>query len=264
MPYLPHSLFKELPRTQELWRYLDFPKFAALIQNQALYFPALTQFADDPWEGYPSKMNFHPERDLVVTKKQATEAGEIVGEIQLIKAKEFFGEQFYKINKMQKESYDNLRNTFFVNWWHMNNTESDSQWKIYGNAQSSLAIVTSFERICGSIEDLCDIYGSEVFYYEPNAITPEGNVFWSVIYKRRAFCHEREFRLIHWDINVLYELQKTLGKHVRVNLEKLVSRVVISPTAPNWFVDVVKNFLKKCNLSSIPVLKSDLLESFIL
>jgi len=48
MPYQSHGALKEPPRNQELWRYLDFPKFAALNQNQPLFFPSLVLFEDDP------------------------------------------------------------------------------------------------------------------------------------------------------------------------------------------------------------------------
>ncbi len=34
---------------------------------------------------------------------------------------------------MKKIGIDKMRNSSFVNCWHMNDDESDAQWKIYGH-----------------------------------------------------------------------------------------------------------------------------------
>lgn len=59
MPYKSHEALKEPVPTQQLWRYMDFAKFTAILQNKNLYFSALNQFSlTDPWEGLPSNLNF--------------------------------------------------------------------------------------------------------------------------------------------------------------------------------------------------------------
>lgn len=63
MPYIsqahsPYSALKEPSKAQEFWRYMDFSKFASLIQTKSLFLSSLTQFSKtDPWEGFPSPLN---------------------------------------------------------------------------------------------------------------------------------------------------------------------------------------------------------------
>lgn len=263
MPYVTNKSLRdaEPAKSQELWRYLDFPKFAALIQDQILFFPSLMYLEDDPWEGLPSIMNFRPDAPVVLRKNQVTENGEIIEEVQHMEAGALFGDQHASVVKEFKEAAIKFRKCCSVNCWHMNDSESDSQWRIYGNASSSLAIVSSFEQVCDSIEDQNEIFGSRVFYFNPKRdTTPAENAFFPVIHKRQAFAHEREFRLIHCDYTLLKESKIPKGKRISVNLQKLISRIVISPRAPSWFVKVVENFLRQNNLISIPVDQSDLLD----
>ncbi len=270
MPYKTLEMFQEPSPTQVLWRYLNFPKFIDLIQEKSLFFPSLEQLVhDDPWEGLPSKYNFDPDRLIRVQKTcvatQAdgtTDEENIKVQIHQQTARSCFGDILENYMKMQKQSALNLRGTFFVNCWHMNKDESDSQWKIYGDSLYSLAIVTSFERLRDSITDYLDIYGAPVLYYYSDQETAEGNAFFSVIHKRWAFVHEREFRLIHWKPEFIGIRDKPTGIPVIVDLKKLIESIVVSPRAPNWFKSTVEKFIKNSGLS-IPVSKSSLLDSFV-
>jgi hypothetical protein len=71
---------------------------------------------------------------------------------------------------------------------------------------------------------------------------------------RLSFKHESECRAIIWkhgnhkgpDPIPLERLEKNEpGISVDVPLQQLIRRVVISPKAPSWFIDVVKKTTKK-------------------
>jgi len=240
-----------------------------IVKNCNRVFPSLARLEDDPWEGLPSKMNFHPDRIIQIREVCSTDADASMDEnnssnkIRLDSLKSFFGDRFDDHVKQQKEGALKLRNTFSISCWHMNDDESDSQWKIYGNSPCSLAIVTSFKRLCESITDSLDVYGSKVIYYNPSRdIVPEGNAFWPVIFKRQAFIHERKFRLIHWNHELMNSIIYPAGIPIAVNLEKLIESIVISPKAPQWFTKVVETFIASYGLS-IPLTESNLLNSFI-
>jgi hypothetical protein len=266
MTYKNHENLKTPSASQILWRYTDFAKFTAFIQNNSLFFPSLVSL-NDPWEGLPSKRNFDPDRVIKIHEAcLATTDGSINEassyKIRLDSLKNLFGERFDDHVKQQKQAAFKLRKTFFINCWHMNDDESDSQWKIYGSSPYSLAIVTSFTRLCDSITDMLDVYGSKVTYYTPNRdIIPEGNAFYPVIFKRQAFIHEREFRLIHWKPELLDSTTHPTGIPITVNLEKLIDRIVISPQAQPWFTNVVEKLIKNSGLS-IPISESALLDSY--
>ncbi len=207
----PYKMLKKPAKTQELWRYMDFAKFVSLIQRECLFFPSLIHLAKtDPWEGLPSPMNFKKETVISIPEMiypNSSNSDEEYISPQLV-YKQYTLEELHKnnvdnaINSLKEQSLEQ-RYQFFVNCWHINDTDSDSQWKIYAKDPSSLAIVTSYDRLCKSIKDEKDIYGSEVIYYDPlKHQTPTNNVFWYAICKRNAYTHEREFRLIHWDHSI--------------------------------------------------------------
>jgi len=276
MPYIfqpssPGKVLKEPQKTQELWRYIDFAKFASLVQSKSLFFPALIHLSKmDPWEGLPSAMNFRKETlvpipEVVYPLHTNSEENYSIPQLiyNLSSLQELHGNDVENVINLKRQQSREQQRQFFVNCWHINDTDSDAQWKIYGNSPSSVAIVTSYERLCESIEDPKDIYGSEISYFDYSKHqTPDGNVFWPVICKRNAFIHEREFRLIHWDYHLKNESSIPPGMCIKVNLEKLLKEIIVSPFTESWFLDVIKDFLKQNNLDSIPVSKSNLLESF--
>ena len=63
--------------------------------------------------------------------------------------------------------------------------------------------------------------------------------FW---YKRKAFEHEREVRAITTSHQAHSGIEKA------VDLDKLISAVYISPYAPKWFEDVVRDVMQKYEL----------------
>ncbi len=242
---------------------MDFVKFTALIQNRSLYFPSLKQFLQtDPWEGLPSNLNFDPTRPIEVYENNEVPRCQN-GTRKLTTLSQFLGNGFENIIKHQKQAYIDLRKTFYVSCWHMNDGESDSQWKIYGYNPMSLAIVTNFQKLSESITDSRTIYGGKVIYYNPERdITSEGNVYYQAIMKRTAFEHEKEFRLIFWDHQSINNDLTSEGVSIAVDIENLIERIIISPHAPEWFLKVVTSLTNDYGFN-IQIEKSNLLDPLI-
>lgn len=254
MPYSNND-FQEPQPHQKLWRYMSLPKFLSMIQKNSLFFPSLSQYEQsDPWEGLVSKNAFNYSREIKVHNLDNSKT-------QIHKLGEFFGEAFESYVESEKESLLRLKKIMHVNCWHINDSESDSQWKIYGENEFSLAIVTDFESLKSSIVDERKIYGSNIEYYDPNnKIVSEGNVFNPAIHKRMAFSHEKEFRLIFMNSDFFHtpDLAPS-GLEISMNLKTLIQKVVISPRAPAWFQESILKLMNVYNLDLVCE-KSDLLK----
>jgi len=193
---------------QPLWRYFSYERFRDLIFSEELFFAHLFQLPDG-LEGSLTAMT----RDKLI-------------------------ETFFKINgdmtiaQKDVEQYENFLKDFFVNCWHMNNTESYLMWKVYGR-KSGFAIRTTFERIQAAF-DCFDgaITGGIVDYIDfERDITQLGNVLPHAITKDLPYKDECEFRLIFW---IPDPMNKGIaiapnGVRVRVNLQKLIERIYVSP-----------------------------------
>jgi hypothetical protein len=266
MPLLKHRDLEEPSEHQILWRYMDFPKFISLIQTNKLYFAAMSQLDSyDPWEGYPSRLNLNPHRSVEVTETYGDDSVKNYTATMSDLIKEnlpFFNpEEFMEKQRIVNEK---LRNIFFVNCWHMNDSESDSQWRIYGQNDSSVAIVTSLKKLKNSLaSSKTEIYGSSIKYYDPKKeVTPDLNVLWNCSHKRNAFSHEKEFRMIIMDgKHYEKELVTRTGQEVDVDLNELIHEVIVSPRAADWFVETVKSAAKDYDLKC-KVSKSDLLSPY--
>lgn len=266
MTYKTHEELFAPSQEQELWKYMDLPKFLSMIQTSSLYFPSLKQFElSDPWEGLVSKQNFAPSRKIsvhtIADSSSLIDINNPSNKIETMTLQEAIGEGFEKYVESAKLVRLNAQKYMFVNCWHMNNTDSDSQWKIYGNNDYSLAITTNFEKLKNAINDERWIYGSDIIYYDPKKYeVPDSNMFFPVIHKRHSFSHEKEFRLIHMSSDFVQKPDEAPpGLNISVDLGNLIEKVIISPRAPTWFKESIELLMQKYNLDHTCV-KSDLLE----
>lgn len=242
MPYLDHPHLNQISSEQVLFRYMHFSKYVSMLQNKALYFPSLIQLdASDPWEGHHSKLNFIDQ----TAHKISLPSGD-----------------FLEWNRSDlSKSAESSRKNLFVNCWHMNNNESDAQWRIYGDSIDSLAIVSTKARLGKAITDQRKIYGTKIHYYDPcQEVTPVGNILYPVSCKRSAFSHEREFRLIYWNLQGSSQAEEFSGL-ITVDLKEMIERVVVSPRAEKWFVKVIEELTFSMGLSFC-ITQSDLLAPY--
>jgi len=235
--YGPHSDFLPAEKGTKVWRYMDFTKFASLLDTSALYFSRADRLPDS-WEGAHTTWG-------------------LIGQPNWVLAGEHQTRPFNRA----------LRQHTFVSCWHMNDVESAAMWKLYVSQNEGIAIRTTVDRLTSSFQgDECaifDVYVGRVRYLDyDREVFAEGNTFIPFLHKRLSFEHEHELRAI---IQPILPGGKPLvdsdpyaeGLLVDVDLQKLIESVYIAPTSERWLKELVTNVAKKYGLGA-PVLQSDL------
>jgi hypothetical protein len=229
-------------KSAKIWRYLDFAKFVSMLDTETLYFPRLDQLPD-PFEGSLSKAEY----DHWVN---VAEEGERSGSIP----DDWKG----KYLEIVLGNARRTRKACYVNCWHMSDSESDAMWKVYAPSGIGLAIQSTYLR-------LVDVLPSElhsgcfvgVIRYADHHRDrmPDGNAFFPVMHKRRAFEHEKEIRAVGWIADPGFwvdpdQADNPLGLTVAIDLHELIETIVVAPTAPAWFTATVKSVVSKYGLAA--------------
>lgn len=232
--------YLDVPQDDErVWRYLDFTKFLSLLDKQALFFVSLKKLAyTDKFEGlYP---NF-----------DANDFSFIPDSSQIIDNARKFTKQY--------------RQHLFVNCWHLSNIESYAMWKIYLKNEEGIAIKTSFKGLKDSFNNYSEplFIGKVIYDNNPRITTRIMNCF----YKSRSFEFEKELRIAleklpvdqAGQLNVELSAQ-TNGHYINVDVKTLLEEVIVSPTAPSWFYELIQSVVSKFGLSQSIVKQSILAE----
>jgi len=240
--YLKHPEFEE-PQDEEtkIWRYLDFTKFVSYLDRRALFFTRADKL-DDRYEGKFTDADINRWKDVLKIKRK-TEKIEI---------------------------FNGFRKVINISSWHINEYESAAMWKLYLTSKEGVAIQSTFKRLKDSFKEnkKDDIYMGFVKYidYEKDSI-PDGNIFNPFLYKRKSFEHEKELRAIIMKFalaeqtkgkNILYVDPEWIGNYVESDLIILIENIVVSPTAPDWFAELIESIMNKFGLMDIEIKQSDL------
>jgi hypothetical protein len=252
--------FESISPNLKLWRYLDFTKFVSMLDKKSLYFSRLDTL-DDPFEGSHTRNHI------------GTRIGKYTDELI-----EFCRSIDPTINNEKLSRIDSLTNKvqrelIYVNCWHNNEYESSAMWKSYLKGDEGVAIESSANRLLLSLKQTKDIiFMGKVKYidYEKESITDEDKSI-PFLYKRKSFEHKKEIRLnlrMPWheiingvlttypdmeipdimkaeDIMWTKERLGALGVYIPINLDALIEKVYVSPTAEDWFYDLVKSVSAK-------------------
>lgn len=211
---------------QKLWRYLRYDRLLQIINDGQLYFRHISEMSDQ-WEGLlteKAKANLY--RQQYSTYKNAAEAN------------------------FATDKYENLRNLFYVNCWHMNNYESYLMWKVYSGKECS--IQTTYERLIAAFGDYHpDITGGVMTYidYERDHFDL-GNIYTPVSHKDIPYQDEKEFRLLCWkpDIEKHQLSYGDKGINLMVDVSMLIEKIYINPTA-DIYVEKLRKLKEEKNLS---------------
>lgn len=229
-----------------LWRYMDFTNFVSLLETEMLFFCRSDRFAD-PFEGATTKKTVEHRIKYVE---------ELVSKHPLLEDREDFRRRMKTLYKNQYH----IRKRVAINCWHRNEYESEAMWKLYVPSNEGVAIKTTVARLKDSLSDSEEmIQIADVIYKDYNDIVFSPNsLFTPFITKRKSFEHENEVRAYivkdSGDLNKHIELHETpidSGISVKVDLNILIDEIYISPTAPSWFLMLVKSILKKYNLQHV-------------
>lgn len=230
-----------------IWRYLDFAKFMSLLDKQALFFSRADKLSDQ-FEGSWTRINL-----------------------------EEYSASFKNYSKVGEENLDFLRNIrkyTIVNCWHWNEYESAAMWKLYNNSDEGIAIQSNLDSLIKElkkieIDGVLQIFDVKYIDFESFSM-PKGDLTAPFFHKRKSFAHEQEIRAVIQQLpfNKSGQLDLTIKPHesginIPVDLNMLIKKILVSPTAPQWFMDLVCAVIKKYNLDK-PVIQSSLAEPSLL
>ena len=160
---------------------------------------------------------------------------------------------FKKMTNQMSNFSKNIKKHTYINCWHTNEYESAAMWKLYAKTNESIAIQTDYNTLKNIFNE--KIYLGLVTYidYEKDFL-PEGNSFYPFTHKRKSFEHEQEVRAIIQDLSMQ---DNKAGVNINIDVNQLIQKIYVSPTAPSWLVDLTQDVSKKYGINSA-VKKSDL------
>ncbi len=217
----------------KLWRYQDFSKFVSLLDSGKLFFTRADSF-DDPFE---CARGFNFQKDAVYSEMEKYLRFSVISKLRDAGNKhpsddEIEMELKKEMDKLVKRQ-EEKRKEFFVSCWHENERESEGMWKLYTSALSQgVAIQTTVERLCYSLKNDRFEIGKVNYVTFDKPLTDTQVPVW---YKRDVFAHEREVRVVIKDSTYTNN-----GMPVETNLDTLIEKIYVSPTAPDWLAGLVK------------------------
>ena len=246
-----------------LWRYMDLARLLALVSNRTLFFPALDKLGDR-FEGQWSDRTLELIREwdklwtrdrgdhVVVEDKRQDQRLKFPREDPSWSVEE-------TINHWNRTiSTGASRRSTFVNCWYQEAEESEAMWKLFASQQYGVTVRTTAARLVGSFTERLPDYLGRVAYIAYDKDHMPVTEFPPVFFKRRAFMHEREVRAV---VAPQYRAEKTevkngsVGVEYKVDPERLIEAVVVSPYSPDWLLDVVRTTLVRFEIDA-PVEKS--------
>jgi len=216
------------PNTK-IWRYMDFTKFLSLLEDSSLYFTRSDRF-EDVYEGSTP----HANAEMLESVYAGTEA------IHNLKA--------------WTDLMTWTRKWTYINCWHMNKGESYAMWKLYAQTGEAIAIQSTYQRLRRNLPVEANVGIVSYKNYDIEVID-DCDTFERYLHKRESFAHEQELRAVIQDLphdghNFDHsKLEGPTGRSMQVDIRDLIENVFVAPTAPPWFLDLVRKILKRYGLS---------------
>jgi hypothetical protein len=217
-----------LKDNQILRRYLDLSKFIDLLRTKSLYLRRADLF-HDKFEG-----SFTP------SLRAAIEEAYSVHKVD------------FSYEKFKKE----LREGVYVNCWSLGANDNMALWNIYGKSEASVAVQTTVKRLRSEISTWQPGGNTSIdrveyikHWRDPAIdIHPYSNVF---RYKVIAYEFEKEARIIHDRMEHNFaKSEKDTGLHIPVQLNRLITSIVVSPSAQPWFFELVTDVAKRYGVTA--------------
>ncbi len=214
---------------QQLWRYLSCDRLLDLLSSEELYFTHLPRLSDGLEGTLTARTHY----------RLFERAFEQYGDLGLA--------------RQEVETYQKHSAGFFVNCWHMNDSESYLMWRAYGDR--GCAIQTTFERAQIAFDSFPgEVNGGVVQYIDFSRETlPIGNVFTPVVTKDLPYRDECEFRFLRWlpQHGQQFAGSAPPGIRVKVDLNKLIQGIYVSPrlgTLPREILEVINAKHLECSI----------------
>lgn len=240
MAATPHEVFSPPTDVQtRIWRYVDLAKFLWLLSKRSLFFARADSFSD-PFEGSFTRAN--------VRLRPEVYAGKIPEAMRS------------QLSAFAEWS----RQWTFVQCWHGSSHESAAMWDLYASASGSIALQSTFARLRDALPSEAFV-GAVQYVDYANFFIPEHNSLAPYVHKRLSFEHEREIRAIIQRLPtdgeeiLVGKPNPDPGVAIEVELSDLLEQIVVAPTSPSWFAELVVEVTGKYGLT-VPVIRSQLEE----
>ena len=250
--YKEHWAIENVSNGEIIYRFQTLPKFLFLIETSQLHFTRADKF-NDKLEGSL------PEENIIIRNQKNMDLP--------IKVREIF-------EKSEKYSNEMNKRFFFINSW-ISRKIPEYMWDKYSDKQYGIAIKSSIKKLKDSITEdvenavylgktkyidyrkdiLSGKHHIEVFLHKDISFQPENEIR-AIIQKYCLNVNGEKFILDpNYDklpniSSVDYESNHyENGFNIRIKPEVLIEKIIISPNASQWYVDLIKNILKRYELN---------------
>jgi len=223
--------------SKKIWKYMDLGKFISIISTKSLYFTNATEL-DDLFEGsWPPK---YMEALVSIHQEQLDELKQAILEMPGEKSSNEMKTLVESISSMGGSHFMDIYKSaiadFGVQCWHINEDESYAMWKIYTNSGQGIAIESTVDRLKESLSLYStDVTIKPVKYVNFENASIDKNSPLDILYaKRSVFAYEQELRAI------VPDLKGKKGVLVPCDLDRLIKKIHISPSAPEYLAKAVE------------------------
>ena len=226
-----------------IWRYLDFSKFVNLLENSNIFFPIVDLF-EDRLEGIHNAIGKNDFYDI-------TDEGQIIMIDSALDARQIENSQLLK--GYLSHHVETIRKSVGVSCWRFSEHESHAMWKVFLSSNEGVAIRTTLDDIFKGIKcskENQNIYIGKVNYIDfKNEKIPIDNMFNALFHKNIYFEHEKELRILAYEVNNIDEETFKIGNLKEMNFSGvtlefdykiIIKEIIVSPYASKWFFDLVK------------------------
>ena len=238
---------------------MDLEKFEFLLRDRALFLCRSDKFSD-PFEATT------PRRESEYRVKEYIRCSRLLNNPMTME------EAIEKSDEMA-DLHKRFRIALIINCWHINSTESDAMWRLYLKTNEGVAIQTTYERLIHSLQDNQDQifvskvryldYDKDIWYHEHDYPMRGYDLYSPIVHKRKAFGHENELRVFqkieeavdtpnYWD-----HQPNKIGRNLPCNVEILIDKIILPPTAEDDVREKVKSILNKYGFK-VEIIKSKL------
>src|ERR1700730_18076857 len=234
-----------------LWRYMDFAKLVALLEQRSLHF-ARADVLGDAFEGAVGITDRRPHWEAFYLDFFRHAVSTVPGQKEPPSSEHIEREAARLLNEFTIIGERDRRRSF-VSCWHANTGESEALWRLFFSPpMPGVAIYTNARLLIEALGDDPQIRLGRVQYVDFRKAFAgfHDRIYW----KRKSLSHEAEVRAViqHFDV------QENLGLAMPVDLQKLLLSVVPSPFAPRWFTSLVESMMRRFDVDS-RVVPSELL-----
>lgn len=244
----------------KVWRYMPFSKFISMLTFQAIWFPKLN-ILQDQFEG---------------TMPTATKA--MMNAKYHAMKRNIPPETHWQFDQMASKNENDSRELLLVSCWFLDDNESERMWQEYGINNEAVAIQSTVKQLFQNIgvpHDKHVTHIGRVKYvdhdkYMMSSYEASQGHERAFIKDASKFSHEQELRITTLNTKTRYCVKPTgepyseievqgknmnnfdqPGLYIQIQFDQLVSKIVVSPEADEWFFLLVKRImnLNKFNTS---------------